>query len=329
MGVFTRRQIAVTPVRLHTDQSLDDLYERALASRYPQSREKASHGWGSSTDDDEVLGYPVAAGLEVGRPQLLDATDGLPARLRLRYYWDQVDSAALRSVGDSAPWQRWNVREAMDVVILDEPERDTLVALISSRDRRKVKGRPLKGLEQLLEVGEDGGGAGRHIEFEGLAEELPNDFFAWLLYRLNGDSEVGQDVRLEVIEELSSRDRNLRGARFTDRATLERIELAALITMGDHKFGPAKIGLAVDDLDAAFELQLELDGGFRVYRSSEYDSRRVPDDELGHALVEDLWSIVVPRLREAYYADDEWQATGRDELKDGAVTLIRSILPAP
>ena len=38
--------------------------------------------------------------------------------------------------------------------------------------------------------------------------------------------------------------------------------------------------------------------------------------------------FVAPRMRDAYNRDDVWTSRGRDELRDGAIQLIRSILPA-
>lgn len=332
MGVFTRRGITVTPARLHTSASLEDLAEAAIQGRYPDAPERASAGWGSPSDDDYVLGQPVSSALRVGTPELLDRHGELPKRLRLRYYWHTVDASAQRTLdSNDDAWNRWHMRDAMDVVLLAE-RTDSIAALISSRDRRKIRAHTLKGLQQLLGIRtslqtDDDDSPVDRVEFDSVRETLVPDFFTWLLYKLNSDCVIGEEARLEVIDELSSRDRQLRGARFKDRATLERIELAALITMGDHRFGPAKVSMAIQDLEASINAELELDGGFSVYRTSEYDQRQVTEDELGHALVEDVWSIVLPRMRAAYEADAMWRDSGRRELREGAISHIRSILP--
>lgn len=331
MGVLTSGLITVTPVRIHTELTLGKLRSLSMepAARYNPHADKASHGWGGPDDDDFALGLPVTAALDVGAPQLVEARDGVPSRLRLRYYWDEPSPQVLRSLGAAANWRSWHVRRAVDLVVFAD-RAGSYSAVISTRDARVLKAHPLRALRDLVgeETEQDGGGnGGGRVESDGLPESLPHDFFSWLLYKLNGDGVIGRDVALQAVNELSSRDRLLRGARFTDTATLDRIELAALITMGDHRFGPAKIGIEVKDLDAAFDLELHLDGGFKVYRTSSYDSRQVADVDQGHELVEDYWSVVAPRLRAAYANDTTWTSRGRAQLRDGAISLIRRILP--
>jgi hypothetical protein len=243
-----------------------------------------------------------------------------PRRLRLRYYWDRLDKRLLRSVGDSASWDRLHTRQAIDVIIFDDETDSGRSVLLSSRDHSVLTSAPFPALRAL-------GGEKSSLETEAIAEGLDPDLFTWLLWRLQGSPDLGNDVTLESIREINSKDRQLRGARFTDDANIERIEMAALIAMGKMRFGPAKLAFGVADLNAVFDLELHPDGGFAVYRSSYYEDLVLPDDLYGHQLVEDMWSVVLPRVRDAYNRDSTWRRTGRDNLKELAVAAIRAILP--
>jgi hypothetical protein len=326
MGVFTSGLIAVRPIKLKTSFTLEELAERAQEGRYPEYADKRSEGWGSSEDDDAALNVPVVSRFTVGEPQFAQEVtvgeDGetVPRRLRMRYYWDRFDQRMRRTLGDSAPWDRLHVRQGVDVVIFDDETDSGRSVLLSARERSLLTSAPFPALRHL-------GGDASTIESEEIAEGLDPDLFKWLLWRLQGDPVVGKHVTLESIREISSKDRLLRGARFTDRADLDRIEMAALIAMGKMRFGPAKVGLGVEDLGAVYDLELHPDGGFMVYRSSEYDDPGVSGDQLGHKFAEDLWTIVLPRIRDAYNRDKKWAAEGRDDLKSLAVEAIRRILP--
>lgn len=342
MGQFTRGQLTALPVRLHTSLTLEDLQKRMSNRPYVPMADEPGSGWGSSDDDDEVIGLPATAGLEVGHASIevssapLEGATGsyqIAKRLRARLYWDQPNSAVIRAtehelLANQTQWARWHQRDAVDLVFFEEEGEDSYAVLISARDVRKVRARVFPLLDALLDDGEEGRESGDRLEADQLPESLEPDFFSWLLYRLNTNPSVGDCLSLTAIDELSSRDRLLRGARFTDRATLERVELAALILMGDPRFGPAKVDVLDDLLEAEFHFQIELDGGFKAYRTSDYDDRGLANVDLGHALVEDIWSTVLPRLRHAYRDDAGWRNGGRSSLATSAETLIRTILPA-
>jgi hypothetical protein len=320
VSLYTSGLIGVTPIKLKTPMSLDELAGQAKEMAYPMAIGQPSDGWGSSGDDDALVGFPVISRITVGPPELLEERDLLPRRLRLRYYWDRLDKRMLRTIGDSASWDRLHTRQAVDVIIFDDETDSGRSVLLSSRDHRYLSSAPFPALRAL-------GGDKATLETQVIAEGLDPDLFTWLLWRLQGKPDLGNDVVLESIREINSKDRQLRGARFTDDATIERIEMAALIAMGKMRFGPAKLAFGVPDLKAVFELELHPDGGFSVYRNSYYEDLVLPADLYGHQLVEDMWSVVLPRVRDAYNRDSEWRNTGRDNLKDLAVRAIRAILP--
>lgn len=324
MPVLTRGLISVRPVKLRSPASLDELASRAEDQRYDSAAEQPSTGWGGPYDDNDVLGEPVVGRLTVGAPVIVDESGDAPRRLRMRYYYDHLNKAALRSLGDGSDWRRIHTRQAVDIVVLDDPiDVDGHVqrtALVSMRDAKLLNAVPATALGDLLETPK------KDVLTEGLPESLDPDFFTWLIYQLNEGNAVGEGLSLLGISEMHSRDRYLRGARFTERANMERIEMAALIVMGDMRFGPAKMDLASALLAADFDVELHLDGGFTVMRGSRYKNRSVEPHLVGHTLVDDMWNHVLPRMRAAYNADNEWRRAGRDELRELGRSAIRAII---
>lgn len=329
MSRFTGGIIAATPMKLKTPgvRTLEDMLAASLRLRYDGEASKASAGWGSSLDDDSVIDEQVISRLTVGEPAIIPAAGVLPRRLRLRYYWDQLSKPLLKTLGANAEWRRTHVRRAIDVIVFDDETDSGRSVLVSTRDAKQLTTFAVPAVRELGQEVD----AGATVQSNNINESLDPDFFTWLLYRLqDSDPLVGDKVRLDKISEISSRDRLLRGAKFTEQATFERIELAALITLGKTRFGPAKMGLNVEDLDAYYYLELHLDGGFNVYRTTEYDSADpIPAHLAGHVFSEDLWSIVLPRLRDQFNSDSHWRETGRNELTNLAVQAIRAILPDP
>jgi hypothetical protein len=324
MPVLTKGIIAVRPIKLRTDLTLEEIAERAEVDRYDSEADQPGTGWGGPYDDTAVLGEPVVGRLTVGTPIIVDEDGEIPRRLRMRYYYDHLNKPALRSLGDSSDWRRIHTRQAVDIVVLDDAvvddEQVQRTALVSLRDAKLLNAIPATALGALLEIPK------KDVVTEDLPESLDPDFFTWLLYQLNQTKPVGDGLTLQGISEMHSRDRYLRGARFTERANMDRIEMAALIVMGDMRFGPAKMDLSSQDPAADFEVELNLDGGFTVMRGSRYKTRSVDPHLVGHALVDDMWSRVLPRMRHAYNADDGWRRQGRDALRELGRTAVRAIL---
>lgn len=321
MSLLTSGQIRIWPIKIKTDLSLEELTRAAEADSYPIQSDHPSTGWGSSLDDDAMVGLPVISRITVGRPELFAEEGLMPQRLRLRYYWDRLDRRMMKSFGEIAAWDRLHVRQAIDVVIFDDETESGRTVLLSSRDHRLLTSAPYPALQVL-------GGELCSLETTMIAESIDPDLFSWLLWRLQSNPQLTPTIMLESIREMSSTDRQFRGARFTDDATIERIEMAALIVMGKARFGPAKLSFSVSDLKAVFELELYPDGGFQLLRASEYEESDLPDDLLGHQMVEDMWAVVLPRIREVFNNDTFWRRSGRGNLEQLAVQAIQDILPA-
>jgi hypothetical protein len=255
------------------------------------------------------------------RAEILPANDGLPRRLRLRYYWTQPDTRAVRRTAGSLDWRLVHVVEATDVIIYDvEIGRTALVTSRTPGKFKKVSDQVQVLLRSIDETAQ--------ITVDHVAASVSNDFFLWLFYRNQSPTArhlVEQDLVLQGVTALSSMSAN-KGARFKDGATLDRIELVALIAVATGKFGPAKFSVASGRLDAGFDLELHLDGGFQPYRTSKYDEQIVGTSDFGPKVFDDMWMTVLPALRAAYEADESWEINGKAALQASCVASVQAAL---
>jgi hypothetical protein len=320
MGVLTSSQVAVRPFRLEISGGLEEIAEKAAARKYHPQGSTVSDGWGGCEDEGRVLGLPPTLPFSVGSPLILDSQDRLPRRLRMRYYWVASSSRAKRQFGDSAAWQLTTELLAADVLLYEE-RAGVFTGLVTAREVRQFNSvvDSFKKLVQLVD---------RSASFtqDALPEALSEDFFLWLLYRFQNKAAIGDNLKLMAIHELSSKDRKNRGARFSDEATMERIELAALIALGRVGFGPAKLGIDADLPDVALEIELHRDGGFQPFRTTQYTNLQLDSASEGPMMVDDVWITILPQLRAEYTLDDDWFATGRTDLRGMALDQVRSLL---
>jgi hypothetical protein len=306
-------------MRAHFTGNLQAIVKAAASELYPANPTGPTKGWGSIHDDEDVVNELSRAQFQPIAPKILPATADLPDRLRLRYYYDERDSRLTRVRGTAASWQDIHYRRAIDFIIFDGDQKDGFPILAAIRHEatfNKIAVGAIKSLEhQVL------------VESDVIPETLSPDFYQWLLLRLHHGGALAAGIQLDQINEMSAADRLVkRGARFSNDAPLDRADLAALLAIGNSSFGPAKLALASTKLDAFFILELHLDGGFAVYRTSTYGSTSYTTQALGSALFEDLWWVVLPAVRVAYNSDSVWRKDGIPKLKILALANLAAAL---
>lgn len=316
MGVVTSGQIAVKPLRVTTSATLDDIAAAAARMSYPQRPDRPSTGWGSIADSEDAIGLPASVGVIPAHAVVETGfTRGPQRRLRLRYYWVAVDPTARRTT-PLGGWSALHYLNAADVFFYEERE-GSYTALVSVRTPGPFR-QVITGINELLYSIDDS----PMVTTDTIPEALNEDFFLWLIDMDENSGDLGNGLSLVCINEISSKDRLYRSARFKDTANAERIELAALIGMGHVGFGPAKVLITSEVHGASFDVELHLDGGFQPLRSSSYDDVPHSPATLGVALVDDIWTSVLPDLRTRYNADDAWDGQRRLELRDSAIDAI-------
>lgn len=317
MSTLTSLQLSARPLEVLTTATLEDIRAAAIANRPALSGSSAPRGWGSPTDSESYLDLPPDATMAIGAGIIVSADDRLPRRLRLRYYWTQPERRAVRRNEGSDDWRLVHVLQAADVVIYETEHGRT--ALVTTRTPHPFK-QASEGLQVLLRTIDEGA----QVSVDVTAFGFSNDFFLWLFNRNQGSQDLSeQGLELKGMHALSTISLN-KGARFKDGATLDRIELISLIAVSKGKFGPAKFSVDSIDLDATFDLELHLDGGFQPYRTSEYEGVSHDRTTLGPALIDDLWILVLPALRAAYEDDEHWDSEGRVALVRTCVDAVRA-----
>lgn len=320
MAVVSSNQVAVRPFRISTTATLDQ-FEAALGNApYVPLDDAVSSGWGSLSDDDSFLGQAPIQDFAVSTPRVnvpaLRRTDSLSAR----YYWWTRNARAARVVDGDSDTRRITLLSAADVVLFP-PVAGEIVGLVTAREPaqfRTVTG-AIKDLARSVDEASQ-------VAVDAIPEVIVEDMFLWLLYRLQWDSQLSANLFLGGVQEISSLDRQVRGARFLDEATVDRIELAALVAVATRGWGPAKITVLSVNPDATFAFELHADGGFQPYRRSDYDNNPLEGSAQSLALIEDLWTVVLPELRSIYLADAGWFRDGRLRLRRAARQRVLELI---
>lgn len=312
MAILQSNQVAVRPLRIETALSAQDI--RGLLNENIYGREASPRpqiGWGAISDPDFPVGSPPAADFTATTIPETEAALRSRGAVAARFYWWQADTKAERLHGSGAEAALIHRLAAADILIFDETGgvsvlttvrddaqfnqvRDALGDIIIDADRRAT------------------------VVSDTLKERIPEDLFLWLLYRLQWQQQLSGNLYLGGIREISSMDRSMRGAKFQDEATVDRVELAALVAIGTKAFGPAKAFVLSTNPDADFHFELHADGGFQAYRSSEYTDRNFTGADQAVILAEDMWTQILPQLREAHRRDEEWEVSGRTILRQAA-----------
>ncbi|MFE4948657.1 hypothetical protein ACFQ9V_00965 [Leifsonia sp. NPDC056665] len=299
---------------------MEDLVAHAKRNKYVPDSSKDKPGWGSPLDEGMVVGLAPVLKFTVHDPLILEPEDGLPRRLRLRYYWEATDPRAKRRFGTGANWKDISVLLAADLLLYEErPGVYTGLATAREGTQFRMATNALRALTKSVDDRV-------LLRVETLAEALSEDFFLWLFYRFQTSANVGSGLLINAMHELSSQDRQFRNAKFSKEATIDRIELAALIALGKASFGPAKTGITSTAPDALFEVELHTDGGFQPFRTTHYENLAVDSGDLGPKMIDDIWVKVLPALRRLHRDDSAWHADGRAKLHELALTQVKTLL---
>ena len=324
MGVLSSSQVSARPLRLTTDATLEQLLDALSGARFVPTSDSPSVGWGSVFDDAFAVGFRPGTQFRVGSSSIVAADDVLPRRLRARFYWMHANSERKRTRpgDDTSDWRTRHVLKAADVLLYEERQ-GAFTGLVTARDTASFK-----TVTEALKTAVLSAGDRADLVYDTNEEQIPEDLFLWLVYLLQDREVITDNLYLNAITELSSRDRNLRPAKFGESATLERVELAALIALGKVHFGPAKFILDVADPALSADLQLYPDGGFQAFRSSLYEDEAPSFDgvEQALALFDDIWVRILPELRQAHREADEWDTSGRTTLREEALEQVRALL---
>ncbi|WP_144836727.1 hypothetical protein [Kocuria rosea] len=319
MSIFTSGRVIAKPFRIFIDGDLQDLLTQVQADLYVYDTTQPSEGWGRFIEDDGVYANPSSHAFTATAPSITPAGRDLPARMRVRFYYDEPRTAVRRVLPLGTPWGQYHVREAFDVIVFDGDPQEGLTALCSTRDPKTVRNKVVPSLDNLAHAFQ-----GR-TEWNNLPEFIDAEFFKWIFFKLGDNPTLDPNIFLTEIREVKSQDLVGGSARFSDGAHSERVEVASLLAGQNASFGPAKLCLQTTVPDAYYDMELDTMGGFSMFAGSGYEIDNDANNGLGRIdLMEDLWLKVLPVLRQSFVNDQDWVTRGRTQLRDDALHLLRT-----
>lgn len=325
MGVFSRGTLAVSVFRVSTDYSLPHLRRLAANSLYSNEGDSPGRGWGAiSGNSDLTAQMSSAVPIKPGTPAL-GANHNEFETLSMRLYFDQANPSLRRRLGKDAHWTQYCDRVGVDVLITNDVDEGEYTVVATTRTPAHVKQFLKPAIEDLLAV-EDGNDG--YIKPITIGEQFDPDLFLWLIHRDHTGLPVSSDVALASIEDTESKYLSGWRSRFSGGATADRGDLLANIAKSSE-FGPAKVELFhVGKPEGYFVLKLEFDGGFSMYRATKYDDKDIASaltlEALGRRQVEDVWQVLLPKVRAAHSNDTAWRQTVRDEFVEYAKSVLRT-----
>lgn len=322
MSTISGGQLHCSPIRILCTKSIDDV-SRLLGEQL-YSGDVPATGWGNVADDTSSLRLHTDSRPTPGRPAVYPPSESIrQPRLKARYYWDAADIRATRILGTDVDKCRTHMLNAVDLILVPEVEGKSYVGVVTTRVEKELSQYIEPGFRQSFAEVE----SSALVQFDVLDSIFQSDFYLWLLYRYDGESQLSEDLNLEIIRSVRSKDRLARGSSLTSGAEMDRADLAALVS-GENQFGPAQFGIYDASIDLSLELELHPDGSFQIIvGSSDYDDR-FERTVKGTKLVDDTAFVVLPKLRDAYESDSTWPSPGLGQLRERAVSVLQAHVTA-
>lgn len=323
MALLTRGPISFTPVTVRTELGLRDIL--TAMSKSLASDDASTTGWGSISDDNELLGRPGLSGLSSGEPQIVIEDEVAPERIVARLYWRRTDRGLLDVVDNTDPLGAQRLRAA-DIIISHTEVENEYVALLGSRRTLDINSHLVPAIENLTDVEAPQG----RVQVLSSVSPLSfgdDDFFRWLTYRWVNSPDVTEDLKLRDIRAVEGQDLSNRGTAISRGVDMDRPEFLALLMAATVRLGPAKFFITSERLGLNLDLELRVDGGFSIQvGESEYDEAGFGRIDIGPMLVKDTAYHVIPELRYAYNKDSAWREFQREESIIDARQKMRAVL---
>lgn len=319
MPTMSQDSVKALPMHSRSKMSLEEIRD-AMADMKP-SLVGFKGGWASIENRESNL---RRAGVEPPKsvPELVEATGALPRMLRTRfYYWDAAPSG-LKDQPDHDPLTTRRLN-AIDVMIT-EPAQERIGLLFSTRTIPYLgkKEGVIASLNSILQTKDPTIKVDRWQSPLRLADE---EIFLWLAVQNRDKSQLAEDLRLDKIEGISSRDNARRTADLRYGVDFERSNFLTAVAEKDT-LGPIDICFVhhVGEDNHSYEVKLHVDGGFEIRRSGLHfpDSLDRPDLMLETSLT--LAYSMIPRFNSLYIADAATWSAQRIEVIESAMSALEN-----
>ena len=308
MSNFTFGPLSLTIAKVQTTASLAEI--AAIISNKRPSHAGLVSGWGSVLDDLDPLGN-FGPPPTVGDPLIEPATEVYPERLMARFYFWTPDSGARRSLSTGADPSRAYRLRSCDLLV-SRIDDDSCLIGVSSRTADHLTTHIVPSLRSVF----TGADQNALLQMDSSPLDLLDaDVFLWLVNRSASNPQLHAGLNMIHIREITSQDVLSRGANLSHGVDLSRRELLALITNQTTRFGPAKIAVEYEAVNAYLDFELFIDGGFTLHATPSRYAQPMGREAKGMRAVPDLVYGVIPLLKAGYDADGSWDATDRETFK--------------
>jgi hypothetical protein len=293
-GVFK-----IAPMSATAKTTLGNLQAAMAAS--PPKHATFDAGWGSIEDDPTWL-RRANFDPPVHPSHVISGFRGYTDVLAGRLYWFKKDASSRLWFDNPTEAQKHSLH-AVDVLIHQRAVGQFTI-LVTSRDVRDQNAYIVPALRSLFTAAD----TASIVSADASPLTFPgrHDFFLWLIHQALRNPEVTPELTIEDLREARTQDKRFRGTSFTNGIDSDRREVMSLLMNPESKFGPAKMLLREDDLEADFDVELFVDGGFALtQKGTEYDDEDLDRHKRLYSVL-DVAHHIIPELSAAYTAYRNW-----------------------
>lgn len=317
MPTMSQESVRVLPMHSRSAMTLTEIRD-AMATMQP-SLEGFKGGWASVANYGSNLRRAGVAP-PVSVPIIVPATDELPEMLMARfYYWEPTPSGLSgQEELDPLTTRRLN---AIDVMIT-EPATGRVGLLFSTRTRSYLNQRfgVIASLERILQSRDS------TIKIERGESHLQlhdDEIFLWLAVQHRDKPQLAEDLRLDMISGISSRDGASRTAELRAGVDFERSNFLTAVAEVDT-LGPIDISFVqhVGEDNHSYEVKLHVDGGFEIRKNGLHFPDQLERENLMLETSLFLAYSLIPRFNKIYMADAvNWKNQRVDVIKNAMTAL--------
>lgn len=312
MTIFSASRSSAIAATILGDVSLEQLRD-ALIARKP-SHADLEGGW-AGTDDVQTNINSRNVAPPASDPDILPAGGTYPRRLSARYYYFRSSSQLRNAFPDGTPQER-HVIGAFDMLAW-EVSAGKLALLLSSRSAAAA-GTLIKALREAV----DSIDQTARLEIDGGPLAFSADLFFWLVVRARDDQNLGGGTLLDAVLAVNGHDNTNRATLLSDGVDFNRPAL--LVSVAEiEQLGPIRISLRDQTLNARVSADVWSTGVFSVRKGQTVYSDQVDSPELRLQSIHDFAFTLLPKLIEAYEADNDWGDSTREaEILAAAAAII-------
>ncbi|MFP3580000.1 hypothetical protein SB659_10505 [Arthrobacter sp. SIMBA_036] len=317
MPTMSLDSVKVLPMQSRSAMTLAEI--RDAMSEMKPSLDGFKGGWASTNNYESNLRRAGVAPPE-SVPTIESATNVLPEMLKARfYYWDPAPSGLSDQVEhDPLSTRRLN---AIDVIIT-EPAPGRVGLLFSTRTRAYLNRNfgVIACLERILQSKDVTIKVDRGESHLRLHDE---EIFLWLAVQRRDKPQLAEDLRVDMISGISSRDGASRTADLRYGVDFERSNFLTAVAEVDT-LGPIDLNFVhyVGGDNHSYEVRLHVDGGFEIRKSGLHFPDQLNREDMMMETSLFLAYSLIPRLNQLYIDDAPNWKNQRVEVIESAMTAL-------